>query len=79
MAVPNIRKEILKGLPVRKLKRPWTEEEDRRLLAMVAEKRSRRLIAASLRRTEVSVHNRLSILRASMDTSSAKRDKTIRP
>jgi hypothetical protein len=75
MAVPNIGKEILKGLPVRKLKRRWTEDEDRRLLTMVAEKRARRLIAASLRRTEVSVHNRLSILRASMDIPSTERDK----
>lgn len=49
---------------VRNLKRPWTDEDDARLLAMVAEDRSRMLIAASLRRSEGSVTSRLSILRA---------------
>lgn len=49
---------------MRNLKRPWTAEEDQRLIAMAAEQRSRPLIAASLRRSEGSVSSRLSILRA---------------
>ena len=49
-------RKILRPSPVRKLKRPWTEEEGQRLLAMAAQKRSRRMIAASLRRTEGSMH-----------------------
>jgi hypothetical protein len=49
---------------VRRLKRPWTKEDDQRLIAMAAERRSRTLMAAALRRSEDSINSRLSILRA---------------
>jgi len=45
------------------LVRPWTEEEDARLLRMVGQKRHRALIAASLKRTIKGVAGRLRVLR----------------
>jgi len=45
------------------LVRPWTDEDDARLLQMVEQKRHRALIAASLRRTRRGVTGRLRVLR----------------
>jgi hypothetical protein len=48
---------------LRKISRPWTEDEDKRLLTMSAQKRSQLSIALSLRRTKAAITSRLSILR----------------
>jgi hypothetical protein len=45
--------------------RPWTEEDDTRLLQMVAQKRHRSIIAASLKRTRSGIAGRLRVLRRS--------------
>jgi hypothetical protein len=50
---------------VRKISRPWTEDEDKRLLTMSAQKRSPLSIALSLKRTKAAITSRLSILRTS--------------
>jgi hypothetical protein len=47
------------------LVRPWTEEEDARLLQMIAQKRHRSIIAASLKRTRSGIAGRLRVLRRS--------------
>ena len=45
------------------LVRPWTEEDDAQLVDMVAQKRHRSIIAASLRRTSQAITSRLRVLR----------------
>jgi hypothetical protein len=47
------------------LVRPWTEEEDARLLQMIAQKRHRSIIAATLKRTRAGIAGRLRVLRRS--------------
>lgn len=42
---------------------PWTVEDDRALIRMVADKMDRRVIARKLRRTLSAVHTRLGKLR----------------
>jgi hypothetical protein len=42
---------------------PWTEDNDRRLLEMVKQGKHRAFIAATLGRAEVSIGNRLLMLR----------------
>ena len=46
--------------------RIWTEEEDRKLLALREAGRSSRSIAAKLKRTAGAVNSRLSVLRKSV-------------
>jgi len=46
-----------------KLRRPWTEEEERRLLEMARMDRSKHLIAAALKRSTSAVKGRLKFLR----------------
>jgi hypothetical protein len=48
-------------LPTRK--RPWTAEEDQRLLEMISRQRPRTSIAAALRRSVAAVSGRLKTLR----------------
>jgi hypothetical protein len=48
---------------VRKISRQWTEDEDKRLLTMSAQKRSPLSIALALKRTKAAIVSRLSILR----------------
>jgi hypothetical protein len=48
---------------LKKISRSWTEDEDERLLAMTAQKRSPLSIALALRRTKAAIISRLSILR----------------
>jgi hypothetical protein len=48
---------------VRNLSRPWTEDEDKKLLTIAAQKRAPLSIALALRRTKGAVNSRLSILR----------------
>ena len=50
---------MMKGLK----SRPWTVDEDRLLMAMLEQGKRRSLIARTLERTQVSVVNRLGILR----------------
>jgi len=47
-----------------KKKRPWTDEEDRRLLEMIGNQRPKTSIAAALKRTVSAVTGRLRVLRA---------------
>jgi hypothetical protein len=54
---------IAKGKPP--LVRPWTEEDDARLLQMIAQKRHRSIIAATLKRTRTGIAGRLRVLRRS--------------
>ena len=49
---------------LQKKKRPWTEEEDRRLIAMIEGERPRTSIAAALRRSLAAIKGRLRELRA---------------
>ena len=46
-----------------KQNRPWTEEDDRRLLEMRAAGRSTVSIAAALKRSAGAIHGRLSVVR----------------
>jgi len=46
-----------------KLRRPWTEEEERRLLEMARRDKSKHLIAAALKRSTSAVKGRLKVLR----------------
>jgi len=46
-----------------KLRRPWTEEEERRLLEMARLDKSKHLIAAALKRSTSAVKGRLKFLR----------------
>ena len=46
--------------------RPWTGEEDRQLREMVEAKKSVTIMALRLKRTEVAIRNRLSVLKLSM-------------
>jgi|tagenome__1003787_1003787.scaffolds.fasta_scaffold20599008_3 hypothetical protein len=46
------------------LVRPWTDQDDTRLLQMVEQKRHRSIIAASLKRTPSGISGRLRVLRA---------------
>jgi hypothetical protein len=48
---------------MRKLSRPWMEEDDRRLLDMIAQQRSRLGIAAALKRSRAAIVGRLKKLR----------------
>jgi hypothetical protein len=48
---------------VRKISRPWTEYDDKRLLTMSAQKRSPLSMALSMKRTKAAITSRLSILR----------------
>jgi len=49
------------------LVRPWTEEDDARLLQMIAQKRHRSIIAARLKRTRSGISGRLWLLRRGGD------------
>jgi len=55
------------------LVKPWTEDDDARLLQMVAQKRPRLLIAASLKRTRSGITGRLRLLRRSAEVNLVKR------
>jgi hypothetical protein len=55
-----------------KINRPWTEDEDKRLLAMSAQKRSSLSIALSLKRTRAAIVSRLAKLRAAQATDLEK-------
>jgi hypothetical protein len=46
-----------------KLKRPWTEEEERRLMEMARMDKSKHVIAAALKRSTSAVKGRLIFLR----------------
>ncbi len=46
--------------------RTWTGEEDRQLREMVEAKKSVTIMALRLKRTEVAIRNRLSVLKLSM-------------
>ena len=46
-----------------RLRRPWTEEEERRLLEMARMDKSKHLIAAALKRSTSAVKGRLKFLR----------------
>jgi hypothetical protein len=48
----------------RKIVRPWTEDDDRRLLRMVEQNCSIRMIGVSLKRTQKAINTRLWKLRA---------------
>ena len=48
---------------LKKISRSWTEDDDKQLLAMTAQKRTSQSIALSLRRTKAAITSRLSILR----------------
>jgi hypothetical protein len=52
--------------------RPWTEDDDARLLQMVAQKRHRSMIAASLKRTRSGIRGRLRRLRRSAEINLVK-------
>jgi hypothetical protein len=56
---------------LRKKNRPWTEEEDRRLLDMVTRRRPRTSVAAALRRSVSAIAGRLRILRSRPKTTAA--------
>jgi hypothetical protein len=47
-----------------KISRPWTDEDDRRLLSLSAQGRPHLIIATLLKRTKTAVRTRLSLLRA---------------
>ena len=64
------REIIAKGKTL--LIRPWTEDEDARLLQMVAQKRHRSIIAARLRRTKGGIVARLRVLRRSAKINPVK-------
>jgi len=49
---------------LQKKKRPWTDEEDRRLLQMMDGERPRTSMAAALRRSVAAIKGRLRELRA---------------
>jgi hypothetical protein len=49
---------------LQKKKRPWTDEEDRRLLEMIEAERPRTSIAAALKRSLAAIKGRLRDLRA---------------
>jgi hypothetical protein len=49
---------------LRKKKRPWTDQEDSRLLDMIGRERPRTSIAAALGRSVAAITGRLKILRA---------------
>src|SRR5882757_7159205 len=55
------------------LVRPWTEDDDARLLEMVAQKRHRSMIAASLKRTRSGIRGRLRRLHAAQRLISSKK------
>ncbi len=50
----------------RRLARPWTDEDDRKLREMVEVKKSVPIMALRLKRTEMAVRGRLSILKLSL-------------
>jgi hypothetical protein len=58
-----LRCHALPAAGMMKLRRPWTEEEERRLLEMARMDKSKHLIAAALKRSTSAVKGRLKFLR----------------
>jgi hypothetical protein len=58
----------------RKLRRPWSREDDRRLLEMIRDGRPRAWIAAALKRSVAAIAGRLKVLRAATRESRSPSD-----
>jgi len=55
---------LFRSMSARKLlSRPWTDEEDARLVEMIERGRQRAAIAAALKRTQAAISGRLWVLR----------------
>jgi hypothetical protein len=54
---------------LQKKRRPWTDDEDRRLLDMLEHERSKTSIAVALRRSVAAVKGRLRVLRTQQKES----------
>jgi hypothetical protein len=51
--------------------RPWTQGEDQQLLELLAQGKSERMVALTLRRTSIAVSSRLYILRTKSKRNAA--------
>jgi hypothetical protein len=58
-----LRRHALSAAGMIKLRRPWTEEEERQLLEMARMDKSKHVIAAALKRSTSAVKGRLKVLR----------------